>query len=135
MTDVFSKKKRSEVMSKIRSKNTKPELSLKRLLDGRLFRYQPRGIYGNPDFGNKKRKLAVFVDGCFWHGCPKCFIEPKSNKSFWIPKINRNKQKDREVNRRLKKDNWKVIRIWEHEIKRNCPKCMEKIMKKAGLSE
>jgi len=81
------------------------------------FTYQPKGIYGKPDFVNKKQKIVVFVDGCFWHKCPKCYKEPKSRKEFWITKINNNVKRDKEVNKRLKRDNWKVIRVWEHEIK------------------
>jgi DNA mismatch endonuclease (patch repair protein) len=127
--DVFSKKKRSEVMSNIRSKDTKPELILRNQLDGRIFRYQPRGIIGRPDFACRKRKLAVFVDGCFWHGCPKCYIEPKSNREFWIPKIKRNVKNDRETNKKLRLMGWTIIRIWEHEIKRDPQKYAENILR------
>lgn len=118
MADVFTKQKRSEVMSKIRSKNTKPERILRELLDGRVFRYQPKGIIGRPDFASKRRKLAVFVDGCFWHGCPKCYIEPKSNRNFWLKKIERNIRNDRATNRKLRLEGWKVVRVWEHEIRK-----------------
>ena len=81
------------------------------------FVYQPR-IYGRPDFADRKNKIAVFVDGCFWHKCPDCFKEPKSNTEFWMNKIEKNVRRDRKVSYLLKKWGWKVIRIWEHDIKK-----------------
>ena len=105
-------------MSKIRGTNTKPELIVKNMMDGRIFRYQPKGIPGKPDFGNKRRRIAVFVDGCFWHKCPKCYSEPKSNRKFWTEKIERNVKRDRIINSGLRKNGWVVLRIWEHSIKR-----------------
>ncbi len=127
MADIFSKEKRSEIMSKVRGKNTGPELLLKGLLDGRVFRYHPEGVPGSPDFANKKRKMAVFIDGCFWHGCPKCYREPDQNRMFWREKIARNRERDSRINRVLRKDGWKVIRIWEHQIKENPTKVVERI--------
>ncbi len=115
MVDWLDKKTRSKIMSCIRSKNTKPELILKKYLKGS----HPKCIIGNPDFANKEKKIAIFVDGCFWHKCPKCYRAPKSNKRYWLPKINRNVERSKEVTRTLKKDGWKVIRIWEHDIKLN----------------
>ena len=106
-------------MSKIRSKNTKPELILKKNLIGLYLRYQPKSIIGNPDFANKTRKIAIFLDGCFWHKCPKCFRPPKSNKRYWIPKIRRNVQRADDVAKKLKNNGWKVVRIWEHELTKN----------------
>lgn len=81
------------------------------------FTYQPK-IFGNPDFANKKEKIVVFIDGCFWHKCPKHFIKPKSNVIFWTNKIVRNVQRDEKVTNKLKAEGWRVIRIWEHELKR-----------------
>ena len=118
MTDIFSRKKRSDVMSKIRSTGTKPELAVRELLDGRVFRYQP-GIYGSPDFGNKTRKIAIFIDGCFWHTCPKCYRKPKSNIDFWEGKIRENRTRDRRVNRELHKRGFAVMRFWEHDVIKN----------------
>lgn len=124
MADIISKEKRSYIMSRIRGRDTKPELLVKGMVDGRLLKHQPKGVYGNPDFANKRRRIAVFVDGCFWHGCPSCFREPKSNRKFWIPKIRRNKEKDREVNRHLRRGGWKVVRVWEHQLMANPKKCV-----------
>lgn len=126
MADIFTKAKRSEIMSKIKSKSTKSELFLKRLLKGTYLRFQPL-IYGNPDFGNKKRKIAIFVDGCFWHKCKKCFIPPKSNKKYWLPKLENNAKRDKIVNFTFKKIGWKVIRLWEHNLKKNPQKCLLQI--------
>ena len=118
MTDVLTKKQRSYNMSMIKSSKTKPELKIKKLLKILGFSYQPK-IYGRPDFANRKEKIAVFIDGCFWHKCPKHFVKPKSNIKFWEEKIRKNIERDREVNRKLRKRGWKVIRIWEHKIKSN----------------
>ncbi len=116
MPDPFSKKTRSRIMSRIKSANTKPELALKELLKGTYLRHQPNGIIGKPDFASKKQKVVVFIDGCFWHKCPRHYAPPKSNKDYWIPKIKRNVKRAKEVENKLKKEGWKVIRIWEHEI-------------------
>ncbi len=130
MADVFSKEKRSDIMSKVRSERTKPELIMKRILDGRIFNYHPKNIKGNPDFANKKRKMAIFIDGCFWHGCPKHCRMPKSNKEYWGPKIQRNVKRDKKHTGELKKGGWTVIRLWEHEVFKNPIKCRDKIMSK-----
>ena len=115
MPDAFSKKTRSRIMSRIRSKNTEPEIALKKLLKGAYFRYQPKA-YGKPDFALKNKRIAIFIDGCFWHKCPICYKKPKSNVAYWIPKIKRNVQRAKEVENKLKKEGWKVVRIWEHEV-------------------
>ena len=115
MTDVLTKKQRSYNMSRIRSKDTKPELVIMPLMRKLGFAYQPK-MYGHPDFADKKTKTAVFIDGCFWHKCPKHFIQPKSNMAFWNKKIKRNVLRDRTVNRFYIKNGWKVVRIWEHQI-------------------
>lgn len=124
--DKFSKEKRSEIMSKIRKTNTKPELILKEKLKGAYFRYQPK-VPGNPDFAIKSKKIAIFVDGCFWHKCPKCFRPPKSNKQYWIPKIEGNVERDEKINEEYKGKGWRVIRIWEHQIKNELNEVLEMI--------
>ena len=126
MPDTFSKKKRSQIMFKIKSKNTRLEISFKELIKGLRFRYQPK-IFGKPDFASKKLKIAIFIDSCFWHKCPKHFRKPNSNKAYWIPKINRNVERTREVNKQFKKMGWMVLRFWEHEIKKNPEKCINKV--------
>jgi len=74
-------------------------------------------IFGNPDFVLPKARLAVFVDGCFWHGCPMHASYPSSNRTFWKKKLVRNKDRDRLVNRILRTKEWRVIRIWQHELR------------------
>lgn len=121
MADVFSKSKRSEVMSRIRSRgNQATELALAKLFRRHKITGWRRNqkVFGKPDFIFPKHKLAVFVDGCFWHGCPKHGTQPKGNAAFWRKKISRNQIRDRLVTRTLRKAGWRVIRIWEHELTR-----------------
>jgi len=162
MADVFSKRKRSEVMSRIRSRGNKAtELALARLLRANHIsgwrrhlliramveshwlrierrRTSPRpspqrgegavrasissrvirhlSLTVRPDFVFPKSRTAIFVDGCFWHGCPKHATKPKSNAAFWRKKISGNKARDRLVNRVLRRAGWRVLRIWEHDL-------------------
>jgi DNA mismatch endonuclease (patch repair protein) len=102
-------------MSRIKSKHTKPELILKKKL--KEFQYHPRDVFGNPDFINWRKKTVLFIDGCFWHGCPLHYNKPKSRRSYWIPKIERNMARDKEVDIAYSDAGWKAIRIWEHELK------------------
>ena len=118
MTDVFSKEVRSAVMSRIRSKNTTSEIQVRKELWRRGYRYRIHySLQGKPDLVFVRARLAVFIDGCFWHKCPKCYIEPKSNLDYWIPKIQRNVDRDKSNTRLLKRKGWSVLRIWEHEVK------------------
>lgn len=77
---------------------------------------QPPDVPGKPDFVFREQKLAVFVDGCFWHGCPRCYRAPKSNKEYWGSKVTRNRERDRRVVESLECEGWKTVRIWEHEV-------------------
>jgi len=74
-------------------------------------------LFGKPDFVFRQQKVAVFVDGCFWHGCPRHCRRPKSNRKYWRRKILRNQSRDRIVTRTLRRAGWRVLRIWEHELK------------------
>ena len=104
-------------MSRIRGRNTLPELHLRRALWSRGCRYRLHyGVLGKPDIVFVSARIAVFVDGCFWHACPEHGVRPKNNREFWRKKLDRNIERDREVNRLLAKAGWKVIRVWEHEI-------------------
>lgn len=125
MVDVFSKEKRSEIMSKIRSKNTRPELCVRKFVFSQGFRYRlhRNDLPGNPDLVFPKYRTIVFVHGCFWHG-HKCKIgsgnrKPKTNKSYWIQKIKKNMLRDRNNRIKLKAMGWKVIIVWECETKNN----------------
>ncbi|HRX54580.1 MAG TPA: very short patch repair endonuclease [Verrucomicrobiales bacterium] len=120
MTDIWTPGKRSSVMRNVRSSgNQSTELTL---ID--IFRAaglcgwrRNQRLPGKPDFVFRRERVAVFVDGCFWHGCPKCYRRPKSNRKFWDEKVARNKKRDREVGKELRGKNWRVIRIWEHQLK------------------
>lgn len=121
MADIFSKRKRSALMSRVRSRGNKAtELRLIQVFRTNSIKGWRRGskLPGKPDFVFSKLKLAVFVDGCFWHGCPTHGTQPKTNVSFWQTKIQGNKSRDRRVNRSLRERAWTVIRIWQHELTR-----------------
>ncbi len=121
MPDVFTKEKRSEVMSLIKGKgNKRTEGVLVRIFKGQGVTGWRRHLKlpGKPDFTFRKERLTVFVDGCFWHGCPKCYRAPKGNRKFWEAKITRNRKRDREVNRELRKGGWRILRIAEHSLKK-----------------
>jgi len=118
--DVFTKEKRSEVMSRIRGKgNEDTELFMIGIF--RVFhisgsrRNQP--LFGKPDFVFPKQRIALFVDGCFWHSCPKHSNMPRNNQEFWRKKLEGNKRRDGYVSRELRKLGWKVVRVWEHELR------------------
>lgn len=117
MADAFPKEVRSRIMSSIRSKDTKPELAVRRILWGRGLRYRvhSRAVLGTPDISNKRRRLAVFVDGCFWHGCPVCYREPRTNTAFWREKVRRNRARREAVRAGLEAQGFRVVEIWEHE--------------------
>jgi DNA mismatch endonuclease (patch repair protein) len=124
MSDVFSKAKRSEVMASIRSRGNKDtELALMRLFRRHGVtgwrRHQP--VFGRPDFVFPKARVAVFVDGCFWHGCPKHSTVPATHRAFWKRKFTANRLRDRLVNRTLRRKGWRVVRIWEHDLRKAGP--------------
>ncbi|MCF1420590.1 very short patch repair endonuclease [Mangrovimonas futianensis] len=127
----YTTKKRSKMMGKIRGKNTKPEMLFRKALWKKGIRYRLNNkLPGNPDISIKKYKLAIFIDGEFWHGYDwderKQTI--KSNREFWIPKIERNMQRDREVNRALAEKGFTVFRFWSHEIKHELKTCLNDIL-------
>jgi len=167
MPDVFTKAKRSEVMSRIRSRGNKDtELALAKLLRRnkitgwrRHFEIRgravlPRGqknqaaqqrrptdnqrtarrsvptFHVKPDFVFLKSRTAIFVDGCFWHGCPKHATKPANNRAFWQRKLSANKTRDWLVVRKLRTTGWRVLRIWEHELaKKNQERLVKRILR------
>jgi DNA mismatch endonuclease (patch repair protein) len=124
MPDVFTQPKRSEVMSRIRgSGNRDTELRLIALFRANRIKAWRRNaaVFGKPDFVFRRERVAVFVDGCFWHrhrGCKFSYM-PKSRTEFWLSKFERNVARDRVVTRTLRKAGWKVIRVWECQLVRN----------------
>ena len=129
MADVHNKKTRSYNMSMIRSKDTKPEIIVRKFLFGNGFRYKlhDKMLPGKPDLVFPKYKTVVFIHGCFWHGHEGCkyFVVPKTRTEWWIDKINRNKQLDIENLRKLKKMGWKVLTVFECKLR---PKNREKTL-------
>ena len=118
MTDIFTKDQRSKIMSKIKTRDTGIEKALRTALwlRGHRFRIQYK-IEGKPDIVFVKQKIAIFCDGCYWHGCPVCQKIPASNKDFWLKKFDDNKKRADIVNCKLKDEGWGVLRFWGHEIK------------------
>lgn len=119
--DILSKKKRSECMSKIRSKNTKPELALRKALFARGFRYRVNDtkLPGKPDIVLPKYKTIIFLHGCFWHRHEECkyAYTPKTNTKFWINKITCNTERDKVHLQKLTALGWHVLTVWECEIR------------------
>lgn len=115
--DTFSKDKRSEIMRRVKSTETKLEKTFRSNLWKEGLRYRKNALsYGKPDLIFKNRKLVIFIDSCFWHGCKKHLRMPQSNPSYWLKKIKGNKRRDKEVNTYYKDKRWRIFRIWEHDI-------------------
>ena len=131
--DVFSKEKRSQIMARIRNRGNKTtEWAIRsRLIKKGIkgWRCHFKDIPGNPDFSFPDLFIAIFLDGCYWHGCPKCKKIPATHKKFWREKISKNVLRDKRNSRNLKKIGWRVIRFWEHEIKKVPEECLKKIIK------
>jgi len=118
--DTLNKKERSKRMALIKSKKNKStELRLIQQFKEHNIKGWRRNykLFGKPDFVFVKKKIAIFIDGCFWHGCSKHRRLPKSNVQYWTNKISRNIERDKLVSETLTSKGWKVIRLWEHEIK------------------
>jgi DNA mismatch endonuclease (patch repair protein) len=137
MTDIYPKEKRSEIMSSVRSRgNRATELVMLKLLRRQRIKGWRRhlAILGAPDFAFPKERVAVFLDGCFWHGCPIHFKLPKSNCDFWEKRIATNRRRDRRITKELRACGWTVIRIWQHDIKRSPAQCIRKLQKALNVS-
>lgn len=133
MADIYPKAKRSQIMSRVRAQgNLKTELALVKLLRQHHITGWRRHLklFGNPDFVFREHRLTIFVDGCFWHGCPKHSSQPATNRAFWKKKLQMNKDRDRFVTRTLRQGGWRVLRIWQHELsKRAEAHCVERVRK------
>jgi len=130
MTDTVSKEKRSEIMSRIRGSDTSFEERFRKSLWGAGLRYRKnvKKLVGKPDIYFASKKLVVFLDSCFWHGCKDHCRMPSSNVEYWEKKISRNKKRDKEVTKYYKDNGFKIIRIWEHELKANFKKKIEEVV-------
>lgn len=119
---------KSEQMARVRGVDTGPEMALRRALWHAGLRYRIRpSIPGRPDLAFMGCKIAVFVDGCFWHGCEVHYKVPSTNVTFWSEKIVRNKQRDRDVDTELGKLGWTVLRCWEHEVEDDLGSVVDRI--------
>lgn len=127
----YTTPQRSKIMSKIRGKNTKPELTFRKALYAAGYRYRIdyKKLIGKPDIVLKKYKTTIFIDGEFWHGYNWEERKPKikTNREFWIPKLERNIQRDAEVNEELKRLGYKVFRFWEKEVKKELNRCLQEV--------
>jgi DNA mismatch endonuclease (patch repair protein) len=127
--DDLSKEDRHKNMQNIRSKNTVPELLVMNELNRRKIYFAKHidKIFGKPDIVFRRKKIIVFIDSDFWHYNPKIFIMPTTNIEYWKRKIQRNRKRDKLVNKTLKKDGWKVLRFWESAIKKDVNKIVDRI--------
>ena len=109
---------RSEQMARISGRNTRPEVLLRRLLWRAGMRYRLFGTthVGRPDIVFRSKRVAVFVDGCQWHGCPQHYVRPRSNCDFWMAKLAANVARDRRQTIELERSGWRVVRVWEHDL-------------------
>jgi DNA mismatch endonuclease (patch repair protein) len=128
--DNLTKEQRRKNMHNICSKGTNPERAVMRELKRRkiYFASHVDSIIGKPDIVFRKKKLVVFIDSDFWHGHPKRCIMPQTNINYWAAKIARNRKRDKEVTRCLKQTGWKVIRLWEFDVRNRFDKCIQKIL-------
>jgi len=121
MTDVHDKATRSYNMSRIRSRNTKPEMLVRKFLHAQGFRYKlhDKKLTGKPDIVLPKYKTVIFIHGCFWHGHKGCkyFVVPKTRTEWWLNKIDSNKANDTKATKALKKEGWKIINLWECDLR------------------
>ena len=134
MTDWLTPEQRHRSMSAIRSTgNRTTELALVRLLRELRVTGWRRHVKlpGRPDFAFRAERVLVFVDGCFWHGCPRCYAKPATNRRFWSLKVQTNRARDRRQSRELRARGWSVVRIWEHELRR--PAIATRKLARAGL--
>lgn len=120
---------RSEQMSRIRGKDTSPERLLRSALwqAGLRFRLQTRTPSGRPDVVFAKARVAVFIDGCFWHGCPEHYVRPRTRNEFWSAKLRENVERDRRQTIHLETEGWRVCRFWEHQIFEALPEVVDTV--------
>lgn len=130
MVDNLTTEQRSKCMSRIRSKWTKQEVMVHNYLKGLKIKHKMHpNIAGKPDVFLNKSNTAVFLHGCFWHKCSKCYKEPKTRKEYWLPKIEKNVIRDRRNTKILKLNGFSVLKIWEHDVKINFIKTVDKMIK------
>jgi DNA mismatch endonuclease (patch repair protein) len=126
-------KRRSDNMRAIKAtSNASTELRFRGLLIRNAvkgWKVREPSVLGTPDFFFREQRLAIFIDGCFWHGCPRCGHVPKSNRPYWTKKLARNKNRDRETNRTLKREGIDVLRIWECQLRKGPKACLSNLLR------
>lgn len=127
--DQFTKEKRSEIMRSVRTQDTAPEIRLRRALWRAGLRYRTRTRIENakPDVAFLRKRVLVFVDGCFWHGCPLHYTKPAENAAFWSAKIEKNRARDARNNQNLESKGWTVLRFWECEVEKELDRVVGRI--------
>jgi DNA mismatch endonuclease, patch repair protein len=122
-------------MSSNRGRDTKPEILLRKACFALGMRHRLNAkLPGRPDFVYPRLRVAVFVDGCFWHGCPIHYQAPATRAAFWQEKLKNNRRRDATVNAQLRKAGWIVVRIWEHTVRRNLPDAVATIWRHAEMA-
>lgn len=129
MTDNLTPEQRNKNMKAIKSSHTKMEDQIFRALwsMGLRFRRNVKGLPGKPDIAIKKYKIVIFLDSCFWHKCPEHFKKPKSNTAYWEPKIENNVTRDINITQYYTTNNWHILRVWEHDYKKELNNTVIKI--------
>ena len=129
--DIYSKQKRSEIMGSVKGKNNLLELKFCKILKyaGFNFSRNVEKLPGKPDIVFRKKKIVIFIDGCFWHGCKVHFKLPQSNQWFWEEKIGKNIKRDKQINKFYKEMGWLTARIWQHDIEKHLEKTMKSLLK------
>jgi len=123
-------------MRSIRSRGTRPEVLIRLALvrDGlRGWQMHVAELPGKPDIIFSKKRIAVFIDGCFWHGCKNCYRGPKSNKRYWNSKLRSNKARDTRNTKALLSQGWRILRFWEHQVRDELDDCVKRIRKLSNL--
>ena len=129
--DRVSPEARARIMRSIKRDDTKIEIKVKKALFGLGYRYRKNvtGYLGSPDILFRQKKVAIFLDSCFWHACPLHFRRPKSNIEYWDKKIEKNKQRDNKINKYYKENDWVLLRFWEHSVENNFDSVISEITK------
>jgi DNA mismatch endonuclease (patch repair protein) len=135
MADRMTRVQRSRTMAAVRSRgNLSTEVALVEILrDARISGWRRHvALVGRPDFVFRRHRVVIFVDGCFWQGCPRCYTRPATRRSYWDAKVMRNRARDARQRRNLRAGGWSVLRIWEHELERPARVLIK--LKRAGLA-
>lgn len=128
LSDNLTKEQRSKTMKAIKSRSRLEDTVSKALWrEGYRFRKNDKTLLGKPDISIKKYKVAIFIDSCFWHGCPLHGNMPESNREYWEKKLLRNKKRDQEVNEYYRKMGWNCLRVWEHDLKQDFDQTIKQI--------